>query len=80
VTHQSFYKIERQIRTFKDAKYIDQQSISLYLSRKELSSVAIHDDLVAALGADALSYPSLTRCLGEAISALSNPSDPLPLP
>jgi hypothetical protein len=34
-----------------------QQSIVLYLSRKGLSAVAIHDDLVAILGAEAMSYP-----------------------
>jgi hypothetical protein len=55
---------------------MDQPSIVLYLSRKELSAVAIHDDLVAALGAEAVSYPSVTRCLREAIVASYNPLDP----
>jgi hypothetical protein len=47
---------------------------------KELSAFSIHDDLVAALGAEAVSYPSVTRCLHEAIFTSSNPLDPLPLP
>jgi hypothetical protein len=57
---------------------MDQQSIVLYLSRKGLSAVAIHDDLVPILGAEAVSYPSVTRYLGEAIFASSNPPDSLP--
>jgi hypothetical protein len=48
---------------------MDRQSIVLYLSRKGLSSVAIHDDLVATLGAEAVSYPSVTRYLRETIFA-----------
>jgi hypothetical protein len=56
---------------------MDQQLIVLYLSRKGLSALAIHDDLVATLGAETVSYPSVTRCLREAIFASSNPSDPL---
>jgi hypothetical protein len=59
---------------------MDQQSIVLYLSRKGLSAVAIHDDLVATLGAEAVSYPSATRSLREAIFASSNPPDRLPPP
>jgi hypothetical protein len=39
---------------------MDQQSIVLYLSRNGLSSVAIHDDFVATLGAEMVSYPSVT--------------------
>jgi hypothetical protein len=35
---------------------MDQQSIVLYLSRKGLSAVDIHDDLVVTLGAEAVSY------------------------
>jgi hypothetical protein len=50
------------------------------LSRKGLSAVAIYDDLVATLGAAAVSYSSATRYLREAIFASSNPPDPLPLP
>jgi hypothetical protein len=59
---------------------MDQQSIALYLSRKGLSAVAIHDDLVATFGAEAVSYPSVTHYLREAIFVSSNPPDPLPPP
>jgi hypothetical protein len=59
---------------------MDRQLIVLYLSRKELSAVAIHDDLAATLGAEVVSDPSVTRYLREAIFALSNPPDPLPPP
>jgi hypothetical protein len=59
---------------------MDQQSIILYLSRKVFSVVAIHDDLVATLGVEAVSYPSVTRYLREAIFASSNPPEPLPPP
>jgi hypothetical protein len=50
---------------------MDQQSIVLYLSRKGLLAIAIHDDLVATLGAEAVSYLSVTRYLHEAIFASS---------
>jgi hypothetical protein len=40
---------------------------------KRLAAVAIHDDLVATLGAEAISYPSVTCHLREAILATSNP-------
>jgi hypothetical protein len=40
---------------------MDQQSIVLYLSRKGLSAVAIHDNLVATLDAEAVSYPLSSR-------------------
>jgi hypothetical protein len=59
---------------------MDQQSIVFYLSRKGLSAVAIYDGLVASLGAESVSYPSVTRYLREAIFASSNPPDPLPPP
>jgi hypothetical protein len=59
---------------------MDQQSIVLDLSRKGLSAVAIHDNLVATLGAEAVSYPSVTHYLREVIFTSSNPPDPLPLP
>jgi hypothetical protein len=57
-----------------------QRSIILYLARKELSPFAIHDDLVATLGADsdAVNYSSVTRYLRDAVSASSNPPAPLP--
>jgi hypothetical protein len=59
---------------------MDQSSIVLYLSKKGLSAVAIHDDLVAILGAEAVNYPSVTRHLREAIFASFAPPDPLPRP
>jgi hypothetical protein len=59
---------------------MDQQLIVLYLARKGLSAVVIHDDLVATLGAEAVNYPSVARHLREAIFASSNPPDPLPPP
>jgi hypothetical protein len=59
---------------------MDQQSIVYYLSMKGFSTVVIHDDLVATLGAEAVSHPSLTHYLHEAIFASSNPPDPLPPP
>jgi hypothetical protein len=40
---------------------------------KGLAEVSIHDDLVATLGAEAISYPSVTRHLREARLAISNP-------
>jgi hypothetical protein len=59
---------------------MSRQSIVLYLSRKGLSAIAIHDDVVATLGAEAVSYPSVTRYLREVIFASSNPPGPLPPP
>jgi hypothetical protein len=59
---------------------MDQRSIILYLSRKGLSAITIYDDFVATLSAEAVSYPSVTRYLREAIFASSNPPDPLPPP
>jgi hypothetical protein len=35
---------------FRDAKQMDQKSVVHYFARKELSAIAIHHDLVAALG------------------------------
>jgi hypothetical protein len=57
-----------------------QQLIVFYLYRKGFSAFAIHDDLVTTLGAEAVSYPSVTRYLREARSASSNPPDPLSAP
>jgi transcriptional regulator of acetoin/glycerol metabolism len=57
---------------------MDQQSIFFYLSREGLSAVVIHGDLVAILGVEAVTYPSVTGYLHEAIFASSNPPDPLP--
>jgi hypothetical protein len=59
---------------------MDQQSIVFYRSRKGLSAAAIHDNLVATIGAEAVNYPSMTRYLREAIFTSSNPPDPLPPP
>jgi hypothetical protein len=59
---------------------MDQQSVILYLSRKDLSTVAINDVFVATFGAEAVNYPSMTRYLREAVFASSNPPDPLPRP
>jgi hypothetical protein len=55
---------------------MDQQSIVLCLSRKGLSAVAIHDDLAATLGGEAVSCQSMTGYLHEAIFTSSNPPDP----
>jgi hypothetical protein len=59
---------------------MDQQSIVFYRSRKGLSAAAIHHNLVATLGAEAASYPSVTCYLREVIFTSSNPPDPLPPP
>jgi hypothetical protein len=59
---------------------MDQQLTVLYLSTKKLSAVANYDDLVATLGAEAVSHPPVTRYLRKAIFASSNPLDPLPPP
>jgi hypothetical protein len=56
----------------------------LYLTRKGLSPLAIHDDLVTSFGPDAnanaVSYSSVTRNLRDAIFASSNLPTPLPEP
>jgi hypothetical protein len=57
-----------------------QRSIVLYLVRKGLSPRAIHDDLVATLGADAVSSSSVTPYLRGALFSSSNPPTPLPEP
>jgi hypothetical protein len=51
---------------------MDQRSIALRLTRKELSAIAIHYDLVATLGPGAMSYSSATRYLREARFVSSN--------
>jgi hypothetical protein len=40
---------------------MDQLSIVLYLARKGLAAVAIDEDLITTLGAEGISYPSVTR-------------------
>jgi hypothetical protein len=67
-----------------------QRSIVLDFARKGLSALAINDDLVTTLGADAdvdadadadaVSYSSVTRYLRDAVFASSNPPTPLPQP
>jgi hypothetical protein len=61
---------------------MEQRSIVLYLARKGLLPLAVHDDRGARLDADAdaVSYSSVTRCLRDAVFASSNPPDPLPEP
>jgi hypothetical protein len=42
---------------------MDQRAIVLHFSRKGLSTIEIHADLVATLGPESLSYPSVTHYL-----------------
>jgi hypothetical protein len=51
--------------------------IAVYLSLKGMSAREIHDDIVATLGPDVVSYTSVTRYLGE---AQFPPSKPEPYP
>jgi hypothetical protein len=51
---------------------MDQRSILLYLTRRELAAVAIHDDLVETFGLEAISYSSLISRLLEGTLATSN--------
>jgi hypothetical protein len=44
---------------------MDQRTIAIYLERKGLSARAIHEDLVATLGQDAVAYSTVTRYLHE---------------
>jgi hypothetical protein len=59
---------------------MEQRLIVIYLARKGLSPIAIHDDLVTTLGADedadTMSYSSVTRYLRGAVFASSNPPTP----
>jgi hypothetical protein len=61
---------------------MEQQSIVLYLARKRLSPLAIHDDIVTTLGADAdaVSYSSVTRYLRAVVLVSFNPLTSLPEP
>jgi transposase len=54
-----------------------QRPIVAYLSLKGMSAREIHDDIVATLGLDAVSYSSVTHCLRE---ARFSPSKPEPYP
>jgi hypothetical protein len=66
----------------RDTKKREHRPIVLYLAKKGLSPLAIHDDLVTTLGADAdtVSYLSVTRYLRDAVFTSSNPPTPLPEP
>jgi hypothetical protein len=75
-----FCDIIGYVQTLRDVKKMEQRSIVLYLARKGLSPLAIHDDLVTTLAEDAVSYSSVTRYLRDAVSASSNPPTPLPEP
>ena len=44
---------------------MDQRSIVLFLDRKGLKATDIHNELVAVLGSDAVSYSTVTRYLRE---------------
>jgi hypothetical protein len=60
---------------------MDQRSIAVYLDLKGLSARAIHEDLIATLGADAVGYSTVTRYLRETHFSPSTdriPSDLLP--
>jgi hypothetical protein len=49
VPHRIFCEIIGYVRTFRDVTKMAQRSIVLYLARKGLSPLAIHDDLVTTL-------------------------------
>ena len=49
---------------------MDQRSIVLFLDRKGLKATDIHNELVAVLGSDAVSYSTVTRYLREGRLAL----------
>jgi hypothetical protein len=51
---------------------MDQRPIVFCLAKKELSAIAIHHDLVATVGPEAVSYSSVTRYLREAMFVSSN--------
>jgi hypothetical protein len=51
---------------------MDQRSIVICLARKELSAIAIHHDLAATLGPEAVGYSSVTCYIREAILISSN--------
>jgi hypothetical protein len=44
---------------------MDQRSITIYLDLKRLSAHAIHENLIATLGIDAVVYSIITRYLRE---------------
>jgi hypothetical protein len=51
---------------------MDQRSIAFYFAGKDLSAIAIHHDLVATLGPEAVSYSCVTGYLLDAIFVSSN--------
>jgi hypothetical protein len=53
---------------------MDQQTIKLYLAKKGCSAVEILVDLVATLGLESVSYPTVVHCLRQATSATSKPN------
>jgi hypothetical protein len=53
---------------------MDRRAIALYLARKGLAAVEIHDDLVATLGPKSVNYPSVTHYLRRAQFTSSKPS------
>jgi uncharacterized protein YerC len=73
-------EILRDVWTVREVKKMEQRSIVLYLVGKGFSPFAIHDDLVATLGADAVNYSSITRYFRDAVFSSSNPPTPLPEP
>jgi hypothetical protein len=76
-----FCEITGYVQAFRDVNKMEQRPIFLYLVRKGLSPLAIHDDLVTTLGADgdAGSYSSVIRYLRDAVFASSNPPTLLPV-
>jgi hypothetical protein len=63
---------------------MDQKSICLYFARKGFKAVAIHKELVATLGAEAVNYPSVTGYIRDTrLSPYTHPvtfSEPDPAP
>jgi hypothetical protein len=57
---------------------MDQRSIVFYLTKKELSAIAIHHDLVVTLCPEVVSYSSVTRYLREVIFVSSNSPATIP--
>jgi hypothetical protein len=70
----SFRKISRLLHPLKATSKTDQRAITLNPARKGLSAVEIHADLVATLGSESASYPSVTGSLRHAKFAISKPS------
>jgi hypothetical protein len=74
INSQIEFFIEQDVRVtlFESIGQMDQQSIVLHLARKGLAAVAIYEDLVVTLAAEAINYPSVTCYLREAKFATSN--------